>query len=254
MDPHTQIKTATKDLVESLLAMNTSNRAIKKSVVECYKTDIADGRWFVTNQGIGVDCNGVLVDGQHRLIAIRELGYPPVKLLIITGLDPRVREVVDQHAKRNTRDVWRMFMDLDVANIAPAVCTVIDSDRRGWAGGKVSPQKLKDILDEHFEEMQFVIDTVKDFQLRWSSPYLAAVVLACKTHSTRWNDIAAFVNRVESGENLTRRMPEFHLRNLILTGSRTSGGYVRHERFSKAKRAILASLSGEELGILRAAA
>ena len=234
--------------------MNTSNRPIKRTVVDCYKSDIADGRWFVTNQGIGVDYNGVLVDGQHRLVALRELGYPPVKLLVITGLDPNAREVVDQHAKRSTRDIWRMFMDLDVATAAPGVCTVIHGHRASWGGGKVSPQKLKDILDEHFAEMQFVLETVRDFRKRWSSPYLAALVLACKENPTRWPDIAAFVHRVESGENLTRKMPEFHLRNLILTASRTGGGALRSERFAKARRAIAASLANEELGVLRAAA
>jgi hypothetical protein len=114
MNATAQIKTATRQLVDSLLEMNTNNRAVRKSVVDCYKQDIADGRWYLTNQGIGVDINGVLIDGQHRLLAIKESGYPPIPLLIVSGLSVEAQTAIDQHSKRSVRDVWKLVLDHSV--------------------------------------------------------------------------------------------------------------------------------------------
>jgi hypothetical protein len=250
--PTAQIKTATKQLVDSLLAMNTRNRPVKKTVVECYQQDITDGRWYLTNQGIGIDLNGVLVDGQHRLLAIKACGYPPVQLLIVSGLSPEAQSAVDQHAKRSVRDLWRLFFDYNVSRSAPAVCNLIYRERIGWQGGRISSHRLKDVLDEYSGELPFVLEATGNTKI-WAAPYLAAFTIVAKEFPERWNDIAAFIKRVSEGENLSKKMPEFHLRNLLITSRSGSGsGNLAKERFYKAKRALIAALAMEEMGVLRA--
>lgn len=244
------IKMATKELVESLLSMNTNNRNVRRGVIECYKQDMADGRWFVTNQGIGVDTNGVLIDGQHRLIALRECGYPSVPLLIVSGLDPLAQAAVDQHAKRSVRDVWRLAMNADVARAAPAVCNILYKDQHGWENARVSPQRLRDVLDSYVDEIVFICECLPDIS-KWAAPYVAAFAWAAKEFPTRWEDIRAFIDRVRTGENLNRKMPEFHLRNLWQVSRASSGGVLQTERYAKTKKAVTAALNGDELGVLR---
>jgi len=252
MNETAQIKTATKELVDSLLEMNINNRPIRKGIVECYKQDISDGRWFVTNQGIGIDINGVLVDGQHRLQAIKDMGYPPIRLLILSGLDPEVRSVIDQHAKRSVRDIWRLVFDHNVGSQAPAICSVIYRARTNFKAGKISPQRLRDVLEEHTEEMQLILENVQNIS-KWAAPFLAAFVATIKTHPTKTQEVLQFIARVSCGENLTRKMPEYHLRNyLMTTRGPTGGNMLQQERYLKATRALMASLNGEEMGILRA--
>jgi len=247
-----QIKMAKKQLVDSLLEMNTNNRPVKKTVVDCYKQDIADGRWYLTNQGIGVDINGVLIDGQHRLIAIKECGYPPVALLIVSGLPVEAQQAVDQHAKRSVRDIWRLVLDHSVGAQAPAICSVIYKHTNAWGGGRISPQRLKDVLDEYSEPIQFVLESVASLKT-WAAPYLAAFAVVARDNPTKYAEIAAFIDRVASGENLTKKMPEYHLRNVLITTRVTAGGSdIQKERFLKAKRALMASLAAEEMGVLRA--
>lgn len=254
MNATAQIKTATRQLVDSLLEMNTNNRVVRKSVVDCYKQDIADGRWYLTNQGIGVDINGVLIDGQHRLIAMKECGYPPVSLLIVSGLAAEAQQAVDQHAKRSVRDIWKLVLDHNVRGQAPAICSVIYKNLTGWQGGRISPQRLKDVLDEYNEQIQLVFESVASLKT-WAAPYLAAFVVTAKENPTKYAEIAGFINRVATGENLTKKMPEYHLRNVLITTRVTTGGQVQQrERFLKAKRALTASLNNEEMGALRAAA
>jgi hypothetical protein len=245
------IKIASKQLVDSLLSMNINNRRVKKSVVETYKQDIADGRWMLTNQGIGIDSNNVLIDGQHRLIAIKESGYPPVSLLVVYGLDPKSQACIDQHAKRTVRDIWRLVFDSSVGTQAPAVCGVIYKSQNGWPNGALSATRLKDVLDIYIEEIEFFLSQVT--KNKWAAPYIASFVIKAKNNPSRMNDLITFMKSVEAGEMLTRSMPEFHLRNMLMSSQASKGGGdMQKERFHKCNKAIQAFLDGEEMRLLRA--
>ncbi|MFB8416467.1 hypothetical protein ACFC63_13300 [Streptomyces albidoflavus] len=47
-----------------------NNRPVSHGKVRQWKTDIEQGRWKLTHQGIAFDPEGNLIDGQHRLLAI----------------------------------------------------------------------------------------------------------------------------------------------------------------------------------------
>ena len=95
----------TPELAKSLLELNTHNRKITPSVVEKYCREILNGEWYPMAAGIGVDDHGVLVDGQHRLMAIVETEIA-VPLLIVWGLPPACQEKEDRH---NRRDMFTVF-------------------------------------------------------------------------------------------------------------------------------------------------
>ena len=48
------------------------NRKVKKRVVEKYARDMKAGNWLFTGESIGIDVEGKILDGQHRLMAIRQ--------------------------------------------------------------------------------------------------------------------------------------------------------------------------------------
>lgn len=49
---------------------NENNRKISEGVVDKYARDMENGDWCLTHQGIAIDVNGQLLDGQHRLAAV----------------------------------------------------------------------------------------------------------------------------------------------------------------------------------------
>ena len=57
------------EMAREWLTHNTHNRPVSRQTVEQYARDMKAGRWYYTNQGIGFDVNGVMTDGQHRLLA-----------------------------------------------------------------------------------------------------------------------------------------------------------------------------------------
>jgi len=109
-EPKCQIVTASKWLVDSLLAMNIGNRKHKTTVSNRLTEDVRGDRFMLTASGIGVGRNGVLLDGQHRLYAIKAAGYPPVRFLLVTGLDPMSQSVVDRHTRRDLADALTIVM------------------------------------------------------------------------------------------------------------------------------------------------
>lgn len=243
-----RIVVATKRLVDALLDCNISNRNVRPGVVKQYSEQIMNNRWFLTNQGIGLSIEGVLLDGQHRLLALRDSGYPAVPLLLITGLHPDSQRVVDHHAKRSARDVFRLLENTTVAHQVPAVVNVLWKDRHGWP--KAQPH-INDAFDL-YEAWRDNIDAVfaaaglsKDF----AAPYLAAWVwcdVAFGVHT-----FADMIEQVRTGANMPMKSPQLALRK-FMDNSRGGGSTVQRERFIKTLRATFAFVRSETMAVLRA--
>ncbi len=245
-----EVRYSTQELVDALLAANTKNRPIRKSNIDTICEEIKSGRWCVTNQGIGVCEDGSLVDGQHRLLAIRKMGYPRLPILVVTGLSESARIAVDQHSRRTARDVIMFAFNTRVSRIAPPVARAISMHRNNWTRRTVCISDLMDIISEYEDEISEVVNRkgLEDFFN--AQTFAAAVYLAKQTG--RSEDVAAILERVKDGQLLTKTMPEFHLRNYIIQTRGTSGGGTRaQEAFEKSMKAISYALDGKQMGVLR---
>lgn len=82
----TQIKTITPEWAAQVLdTRNPNNRKMSERFVERLVRDIKANGWILTHQGIAFDENGDLIDGQHRLEAIRRANKS-VSMPVTTGL------------------------------------------------------------------------------------------------------------------------------------------------------------------------
>jgi hypothetical protein len=249
--PHADIVVATKELVDCLLSMNTSNRPIRKSAVTKYANEIKAGRWILTNQGIGVSDDGVLIDGQHRLEALKQCGYPEVEILLVINLPASSAMAVDQHAKRSARDMIKFAFDARVNRLAPAIATSLMTS----VMNKRSPHSMHDIYDcitNYMVEIEQVTSIPKSSTF-FAAPHLAAFVHCISDGIGTIEQLRKFISDVESGELLTKQDPQLHLRNFIITTRKSSAGeLLRLERFAKSKKAFTAYAKGEQMGVLRA--
>lgn len=248
--PYAEIRTATKPLIDSLLAMNTNNRSLKTETVKAYSTEIKAGKWMLTNQGIGITKSGVLADGQHRLEAIKQCGYPPVLLLIVHELDDNVQIAVDAHSKRSARDMLHFAFGYRVSRSAPAIGNVILKSKSVWRG-KFSNRQLMEVIQEYCDEIEEITNVPKNANY-FAAPFLGSFVVQLQIRPDLKDKIIAFMKSVESGEMLDKTMPEYHLRNFIATSTKIKGGSeMQKERFVKCSKALVASLKGEKMGALR---
>lgn len=102
--PTSDLEWITPEIAEKWLdAFNSGNRKKRARAIAKYSTDMAGEDWLITGDSIRFDWDGRLVDGQHRLSAIVKSGVP-VETFVVRGLNPKVREVIDQNVPRNAAD------------------------------------------------------------------------------------------------------------------------------------------------------
>lgn len=98
--------TLTPQVAEKWLGQNHGNRNLRSAKVKAFARDMRNGDWKVTSETIGFDYNGTLIDGQHRCEAVIESGTP-IRVLVVRGLDPSARQVIDTGTKRTPGDALK---------------------------------------------------------------------------------------------------------------------------------------------------
>lgn len=121
----------TPDLAEKWLGHNVGNRNLRRQKVQQYARDMREGNWHTSGQAIQFDWNGRLVDGQHRLEAVIESGVT-IEVLVVKGLDPRAREVIDTGAKRTASDALKFAGHTQDATLLAAVARIADARENGY--------------------------------------------------------------------------------------------------------------------------
>lgn len=156
--PGVYVVTITPEVAAQLLELNTANRRPKERAIAHYAREMAEGRWRLTNQGLGFGRDLTCQDGQNRLIACTRAGVP-FQTIMATGLDPASRDVVDTGIKRSLSDVLTMHKVTNAGNTAGAVSLRIrydDAVRRDWswvrlrgAGQRFSNEEMLAYADQH---------------------------------------------------------------------------------------------------------
>ncbi|MCA3007919.1 MAG: hypothetical protein INH34_06100 [Phycisphaerales bacterium] len=86
-EPTTEIRTVTPEMAVEWLRRNTNNRRVVWGHVAALRKAMKAGEWTMTHQGIAFDEDGVILDGQHRLLALT--GMPDgfsIKMMVTFGL------------------------------------------------------------------------------------------------------------------------------------------------------------------------
>ncbi|MEU9670354.1 hypothetical protein AB0E25_33235 [Streptomyces bobili] len=101
------VLTVTPDLAKEWLDRNVHNRPIRKNKVVNYARDMQAGNWALNGEAVKFAVDGVLLDGQHRLLAIVAAGIP-VQMLVVTGLANNTQTTMDSGVKRTTGDAFSL--------------------------------------------------------------------------------------------------------------------------------------------------
>jgi hypothetical protein len=98
----------TPDYAAQLLKANTKNRRAKREVISKYTKDMSEGRWKEdTYELIKISKTGVILDGQHRLMAVVKSNVP-IYFHIVKDLEDSIFDVLDTGSVRNATDVFKI--------------------------------------------------------------------------------------------------------------------------------------------------
>lgn len=128
-------------LAEEWLAARGPNRGLRKSVVDVYAQDMAEGRWRLTHQGIAFDERGRLSDGQHRLAAIVKSGST-VKMCVARGISDEAQLDMDRHAKRSVSDCIQIAYGVSVHKTVVAIANAMRRGMASKSGGTAATRPM----------------------------------------------------------------------------------------------------------------
>lgn len=109
------------------LSQNKNNRNIRQQHVKNLARDIVSGNWHQNGDSIRFNCDGELLDGQHRLSAI-VMADRAVDCIVVRGLDKESRRTMDAGAKRTAGDQFGMA-GIGNAHVVTASCRYAMSAR-----------------------------------------------------------------------------------------------------------------------------
>lgn len=216
------------DIAERWLARNTNNRNLRRNLVESYARDMQSGDWLLTGEAVKFSADGVLVDGQHRLEAVRRSGVT-VPMFVVRGLDRNTQAVLDSGAKRTVADGLAMAgydHSTYFSSGARVAIALARGDADAYAGGvTVTNSEIRRFIDN---TPDFVAGV--EFSARYSRQvYTPKGVLVYVTwRLLRIDDVltAEFLNSVATQEMLRKTDPRMVLAKRLKVIRESTSGYV----------------------------
>ena len=242
------IENITPARAAELLTANTNNRPLRRTVVEHYADEMKTGRWLLTHQGIALNCDGTLLDGQHRLAAIVESGMPQ-RMVVTRGVPSASQIAMDDHAKRSASD----SISLDRGEVVTQTTVAIARSVTRYAKGdnrQVSKQEVAQMIDTLRSPLAFIEPFIATKQRGVTAACVWSAVVLAWFYVRDLDRLGDFC-RILCGQELPSGdgdKPAVLLREWLLrTGVRQS---TYHEAFRKTQRAIVAFMEYHSIGKL----
>ena len=243
----------TKEFVDRSLEANVRNRKPKPFHIEKLKTEMSVGQWFLTASGIGFSEDGILIDGQNRLIANREAGYPPIPLVVVRGLKFESQRAVDKHARRSTADTLSLLLNQTVTNSIIAairsITTIQGSTSRdeNFISSSWRKPTERDIQD-FFIEYQDFLSTVVSRSGQARGPVCAALFIYALNDFKGMEELSA---QIKTGANLDIDDPAYRLRDIILKNKGNNGSKYVLDLFCYSVSAVVSHAQRKQVKQLK---
>lgn len=209
----TQIKEITPKWASQILqTRNPLNRNISRPLVEKLVRDIKAGAWVVTHQGIALDDKGDLIDGQHRLEAVRQANVS-VKMQVTFGLPAKFQlngttantfEVIDCGRPRSVPQMLSLRGWKNSTRVAAVARALVN-----WSVGyedwvAMSTVQTEKVLFQVGNSIDYMVKGSISAINRPTATVLAPLVLY---HSAHKNKAVEFAEKFFTLDNVPRKHP-----------------------------------------------
>ena len=240
-----------KSIVDRLLDGNLRNRRLNAGHMKKLSIDIRNGRYVFTGQPVIRDQNGYLRDGQHRLIAIKEAGYPAIPMLLVTlkGDASHIEQAYDRMDINKSRTYSQRLehKGLDHARVIASLRKKITYLKTSFTSYPVLPDSVYDEVGQMYSyEIEAVAPLIGN---GFTADMGAAVCLVSKSTGCL-NDCITIIKRAKAGEMLKISTPEHTLMKVINKTIRLSIKEVKKQgrnsyNFAVVANGLIAGLQGK---------
>lgn len=241
--------TTTPAIVERLLDGNIRNRRLNAGHMKKLSMDIKNGRYVFNGQPIIRDSDGYLRDGQHRLMAIKEAGYPAIPILLVTlkGDQSHIEMAYDRMDINKSRTYAQRLehKGMDYARTIASLRKKISYIKTYFNSFPVVPDSVYDEIGQMYAyEIEAVAPLVN---CGFTADMGAAVCLIAKATGLL-EDCVAMVKKAKVGEMLKISTPEHTLMKIINKTLRTDARKQGRNAFNFAVVAngLIAGLQGNK--------
>jgi hypothetical protein len=153
-----------------ILEANIKNRDIRQPHVDKYARDMSNGRWKEqTGESIKISNTGIVLDGQHRLHAIIKANKAVV-MLVISGIEDSVFDVIDTGSSRNATDVFKIADVKNSATIPSIIATFNLLEAGKKVGAQVNQKATNAMLIEQYQrDAEFWQGIARDARVMYHS-------------------------------------------------------------------------------------
>lgn len=243
------IKVTPEKAQEWLKHSNSNNRNLSIKLAKQYASDMRNGFWSLTHQGIAFYANGMLADGQHRLHAVVLSGCS-IDFMVTFGLTHESGAGIDVHRSRTAADSIKIGGLSDWIKKEHIAVINYLYNRENATASKLTPHQIVYYADQIKE---FLIVGVKVIQKKRNistTPVISAVVVSIMNESDI-NRIIKFGSILSTGiADDPHDVAALRLREYLLN---SSGGHTwseRKEAYLKSQRAIKAFVDRQKLSKL----
>ena len=223
------VETITPEIAAAYLKRKGANRNISHLRVQRYAREMQRGDWLLTGEAIKF-CNGQLMDGQQRLLAVIESGVS-VRMPVIRGIEHSAFEAFDTGKARLPSDLLASLGFKQTRNLAAAARVLLvweyftetGSWPRGAAPFAPTPIEAKQIIQAHpgLQDWVRIADQLKKVGIpggvgMWAGHLYWLSLL----DDTADEDAKAFAQDLATGTNLEANDPILVLRNKLLATPR----------------------------------
>ena len=185
----------TPELARKWLELARFNRDIKESVVALYVRQIKEGLWQRTHQGVALTKAGVLIDGQHRLLAIIRAGQT-VPMIIFVDEPEENFEFIDCGRNRSHLEMMRLSQRNNALTALHTLTTKAFLGGRfchttGWSSAEVNRQ-----YDHYSIPINFIVDLFQGVKDKKINDPTVRGFLARAYYSVPHDRIVEFVNKL----------------------------------------------------------
>lgn len=218
------VETITMQTALELLETNSHNRRVRSAHVKMLSEQLVAGEWNFNGDTICISNKGILLDGQHRLMACVETGVS-FETIVVRGLEDESQETMDIGSKRSAGDALKLAGFPQGVNLAASLTLIDVWQRHGIMTrsgryGRITPKQAVDLAHEHEGMVDFVKNTKRGDLPHFFVPSVISAMeyLTTKAHE---EDSLEFWNGIAYGEGLKDGDVRLALRRRMLNYSGT---------------------------------
>jgi hypothetical protein len=239
---------------EVMQKQNLHNRHVKMAVVTKYMEAMRRGEWDAENgETIKIDRKGTLMDGQHRLQAIIDLGKAQ-KLAVIFNVSSNCQKVIDNGSARTLSDYLTIQGKDYTQATSTALKLLIMNDRKFIGSDKFTNAFYINSLPK-YPNLESTVSSIISLSNKYgrhqqliSDSILSFISYAGSRINKSKSD--AFVKKLITNEEIEQGSPISLLISLLIKDLRQIKHYNRHIKLAliiKAFNAYMDNLSIKQL-------